>query len=77
MQLGVGLVQVGGQAEPQLVKRWPSTGHPAVQRIKEKYIFKQKLKPLDACVVCRSKMVPIFLGNGQVLAIHVLLVYTF
>jgi len=29
--MGVGLVQLGGQAEPQLVKNWPSTGQSAMQ----------------------------------------------
>ena len=27
VQIGEGLVQFGGQAEPHLVKSWPSTGH--------------------------------------------------
>ena len=27
VQIGLGLVQVGGQAEPHLVKTWPFTGH--------------------------------------------------
>ena len=30
IQMGLGLVQVGGQAEPQLVNCWPLIGHPGM-----------------------------------------------
>ena len=37
VQMGLGLVQVGGQAEPQRLNCWPSTGHPECVYGKEKY----------------------------------------
>ena len=33
VQMGVGLVQLGGQADPQRVKSWPSTGHSAINKV--------------------------------------------
>jgi len=62
--MGVGLVQLGGQAEPQLVKSWPSTGHSAMKQIKEKYIFKvENLCPIHKCSLYSAEGMAIYISS--------------
>jgi len=64
VQMGMGLVQLGGQAEPQLVKSWPSTGHSAMKQIKENYIFKvENLCPIHKCSLYSAEGMAIYISS--------------